>query len=235
MNARCVVSDLDRTLTGLDLVPDEVALRRIDDLRAAGIRVVIATGRRLDELIALGIPPRVDALVAENGAIVSVEGTLHVRHPGFAAGARAAMGDMAGRFHWGQVVGSGPRALTEEATRRLAHAGVAHGFEHNAEEVMLLPPGVDKASGAELCLARLGIGAEETWAIGDGDNDASMLRWAGIGAAPANASVAARGAADVLLASSHAQAFVELTTPLLANRALTRHASSGGSSWQGSR
>jgi len=224
VSVKCIVTDLDRTLTGSDLVPDEIALQRIGQLRAAGVRVVVATGRRLDELVSLGIAERVDGLVAENGAIVSVDGALQVRDLGFASRAREALGEHSGRFHWGQVVGSGPRDLTDDATRLLAKAGVAHGFEHNAEEVMLLPPGVDKATGAQACLARLGLTAEDAWAIGDGDNDASMLRWAGLGAAPANASQVARDAADVLLVASHAEAFLEFTAPLVAPRPVHRPA-----------
>ena len=42
----------------------------------------------------------------------------------------------------------------------------------------------------------MGISREEVLAIGDAGNDVSMLRWAGIGVAPADASPEARAAAD---------------------------------------
>ena len=213
---RCVVTDLDRTLTGADLALDPRALARIRDLRAAGIRVVIATGRRFDELEARGLLAEADGIVAENGAVICVprESVFQVLHPDFASAARAALADIAGSFHWGRVGGSGPRVMFPWATARLAVANVAHAIEFNADEVMLLPPGVSKASGAELCLARLGLAPSEAWAIGDGENDASMLRWAGLGAAPANAAPEALAAADVALAASYADAFLELTEPL---------------------
>ena len=44
----------------------------------------------------------------------------------------------------------------------------------------------------------LGIPREETIAIGDGENDISMLRWAGLGIAMANAPENVKAAADVI-------------------------------------
>ena len=49
----------------------------------------------------------------------------------------------------------------------------------------------------------LGIKKEETIAVGDGDNDRKMLRFAGIGAAMANASEIVKGDADVILLSNN--------------------------------
>lgn len=216
MRPRCIASDLDRTLTGPELRLDPAALARIDALRAAGIRVVIATGRRLDELEAMGLDARADALVAENGALVRVAGATETSDARFADRARAALADLAGSFVWGSVLGSGPRHLAQEARARLARAGIPHGVEFNAEEVMLLPEGVDKASGLRRCLERLGIAPEACWAIGDGENDASMLRLVARGAAPANAVPTAREAARVQLASAYSLAFLELTEPLVA-------------------
>ena len=214
---RCVVTDLDRTLTGPDLRLDAKALARVDALRRAGVLVVVATGRRLEELLDMGLHERVDGLVAENGAIVCVpadEG-LETSHAGFAAEARAALGDLAKRFHWGRVLGSGPRALATEASSRLQAAGVGHSLSFNADEVMLLPEGVDKALGVRRCLWYLDAQPAECWAIGDGENDAPVLGLVGLGAAPANAAPEALAVANVRVASSYAQAFLDLTAPLL--------------------
>ena len=217
MRPRCVVTDLDRTLTGPDLRLDARAVERIDAVRRAGVLVVVATGRPLEYLVEVKLHARVDGLVAENGAVVCVppEQTMETAHADFGAMARAALGDLAGAFHWGRVLGSGPRALAAEAGARLAAAGVAHRVEFNAEEAMLLPMGVDKAWGVSRCLRLLGVGPEACWAIGDGENDASMLRLAGLGVAPANAAPAASAAADMHVASSFSQAFLDLTEPLV--------------------
>lgn len=214
---RCVVTDLDRTLTGEDLIVDDAAIDRIRQLRYAGVRVVVATGRRFDDVQVAGLLRRVDGMVAENGAVVYVpsEDLLEIGYSQFADVARHALGDLAQRFEWGRVVASGPRELAEPAEEALDRAGVPHHAEFNAEHVMLLPADVDKATGAARCLQKLEIDVADTWAIGDGENDAALLRWAGMGAAPANAAPAALEAADVMLLSSYSMAFLELTEPLV--------------------
>ena len=60
----------------------------------------------------------------------------------------------------------------------------------------ILRPGVDKAAGLETLLAHTGLAAADCVAIGDGANDAAMLRAAGLGIAVADGAEAARTAAD---------------------------------------
>lgn len=212
---RALLTDLDRTLTGPDLKLDERALVRVRLLREHGVRVVVVTGRRLEEIEAMGLTKEVDATVAENGAIVVSPEGIEILMPAWREQAEAALGRLAKRFAWGRVIASGPRDLAPEASHALRAAGVDHSISFNAEEVMLLPAGIDKASGATRALAILGISPDEAWAIGDGENDVPMLLLAKLSAAPTHAHVDARRAADVLLSASYSKAFVELTEPLV--------------------
>jgi GntR family transcriptional regulator, transcriptional repressor for pyruvate dehydrogenase complex len=59
-----------------------------------------------------------------------------------------------------------------------------------------------KASMAQLLARQMQIPAEQTMAIGDHDNDAALLQWAGIGVAMGNATPAAKAAADVITSSN---------------------------------
>ncbi len=59
-----------------------------------------------------------------------------------------------------------------------------------------LPRGMDKAVGLEWLTGYLNIPREQVLAVGDNDNDAEMLRWAGVGVAMGQGSPAARAAAD---------------------------------------
>ena len=67
----------------------------------------------------------------------------------------------------------------------------------------LAPKGVSKASGLEQVVTRLGLGAQDVLAIGDGRNDIEMLRWAGRGVAMGQASPDVIEAADDVTASVH--------------------------------
>ncbi|MDR2977243.1 MAG: Cof-type HAD-IIB family hydrolase [Streptococcaceae bacterium] len=60
----------------------------------------------------------------------------------------------------------------------------------------VMPKGVSKATGLEKLCEYLEIPAAAVLAMGDEANDAPMLRWAGLGIAPANAKKVAQEAAD---------------------------------------
>ncbi|WP_040423230.1 HAD family hydrolase [Actinopolymorpha alba] len=60
----------------------------------------------------------------------------------------------------------------------------------------LAPEGVSKATGLAKVAERLGIRREDVLAIGDGDNDAEMLSWAGRGVAMGNAAIEVQEVAD---------------------------------------
>lgn len=221
---RCIVTDLDRTLTGPDLVLDRLALDRMSALRSAGVLVIIATGRRYDDPQVMRLLPHVDAMVAENGAVVHLprRGLLEVVDADFVEVAKHCLGELSSAFTWGRAIGSGPRELASSASERFFRARVSHTLEFNAEHVMLLPARVNKATGVDGCARQLGVTAAQAWAIGDGENDVALLEWAHVGAAPANAARPALEAADVLMVGAYSQGFLEFTDPLITGIAQAR-------------
>ena len=60
----------------------------------------------------------------------------------------------------------------------------------------LVPPGVNKGNAVRFLCGHLGIPVERSVAAGDAENDISMLKAAGVGAAVANAQEAVKAAAD---------------------------------------
>lgn len=62
----------------------------------------------------------------------------------------------------------------------------------------LSPVGVDKSSGLEHVVRRLGLTADDVLAVGDGRNDIEMLRWAGRGVAMGQAIQEVIDAADAV-------------------------------------
>ena len=65
-----------------------------------------------------------------------------------------------------------------------------------------MPLGIDKAASLDMLLSQLGIKREETIAVGDGYNDLSMIRYAGLGVAMANAAREVQDAADYITYSN---------------------------------
>ena len=74
----------------------------------------------------------------------------------------------------------------------------------------ILPKGVNKGLALGKLAEQLGIDMKRTVAIGDYDNDAAMLRAAGVGIAVANASRAALEAADAVTVSNEEDAIAKI-------------------------
>ena len=66
----------------------------------------------------------------------------------------------------------------------------------------LVPDGIDKAKSLAVLLEKLSIGRAEVIACGDGFNDASMIRFAGLGVAMANAQPVVREQAEYITLSN---------------------------------
>ncbi len=67
----------------------------------------------------------------------------------------------------------------------------------------IMPRGIDKAHSLGQLLDRLGMTQEEMIACGDGYNDMSMIKYAGLGVAMANAVLPVRNAADFITYSNN--------------------------------
>lgn len=75
-------------------------------------------------------------------------------------------------------------------------------MESADNDLELMAPGVDKGLGLRELAAHLGLDRSQVMAIGDGGNDAAMLRYAGLGVAMGNASPEALAAADQVTATN---------------------------------
>ena len=76
--------------------------------------------------------------------------------------------------------------------------------------IEIMPKNVDKADGMEHILGKLGITAENAVCCGDGYNDISMIRYAGVGVAMGNAQPAVKEAADYIAATNDEDGLVEV-------------------------
>jgi hydroxymethylpyrimidine pyrophosphatase-like HAD family hydrolase len=73
----------------------------------------------------------------------------------------------------------------------------------------IVAAGATKAAMAQRLARSLGVKAEEVLALGDHDNDVSLLRWAGLGVAMGNATPAAKAAADTITSSNRRDGVAE--------------------------
>lgn len=196
-----LATDYDGTLADRGVVAP-ATWAAIGRWRATGRRVVLVTGRAMDDLAATcDRLDLFDRVVAENGAWLTGPGgrggrALAERPPdSFVAALRAAG---VAPVAVGRVVVATWQPH-EEAIRALIRAsGLPLRVIANKRALMILPAGVDKASGLRAALADLGVDPGAAAGIGDAENDEALLDACGLAIAVANALPALRARADVV-------------------------------------
>jgi hydroxymethylpyrimidine pyrophosphatase-like HAD family hydrolase len=84
----------------------------------------------------------------------------------------------------------------DELTERFA--GRVDVLSTEQENLEFMPPGVNKASAVAKIAEQLGIPRAQVMTFGDGENDVSMLKWAGLGVAMAHGNEVAKAAAKFI-------------------------------------
>jgi hypothetical protein len=209
---RVVAVDYDGTLTETD-IPDPDVLAAIRRARGAGRLVVLVTGRIMASLQA-SFPDAehtFDAVVAENGCVIRLPGV----------GSRAVAGpvgtDLAAALEArgvpverGEVLLATLAAHDQVVLQEVARLGLEVQLVRNRGALMLLPPGVSKGTGLLEALADLGVSGHSAVAVGDAENDHSLLESCELGVAVANAVPSLQEHADVVLGERAGRGVIQL-------------------------
>ena len=193
----------------------------LERLAATGRKLVLVTGRELDELLAIfpeiGVFHRV---VAENGALLYNPATRAARALG-APPPTTFVQELERRGVAPLSVGESIVATVEPNERIVLDAIRDLGLEmqviFNKGAVMVLPASVNKASGLKAALAELGLSVRNVVAIGDAENDHALLREAEYGVAVANAIPTLKEKADRASTLEAGDAVAELIEDLIAH------------------
>jgi len=216
----CRVLGIDFDGTGAtsgELAPEVAdALRAA---RAAGYTTLLATGRVLEELRVGGLDFSVfDAVVAENGAVVwlpSPDRTIFLGAPPpghFLSRLRTA----GVPFHVGSVVIGTWERYAEQALALVRETGAELQIVFNRGAVMLLPTGLNKATGVRRALDELGRSARNLIAFGDAENDLPLFSLAEVAVAARGAMPAVAAMADDQLSRPGADGVAHYISTLLA-------------------
>ena len=85
----------------------------------------------------------------------------------------------------------------------------------NKRAVMVLPKGVNKASGLRIALDELGLSPEKVVGVGDAENDLDLLNLCGYGVAVANALPMLKNCADFVTVGERGAGVCELIDKLM--------------------
>ena len=242
MRFAAVAVDYDGTLAteGLVQAPTVGAL---EQLIASGRQCILVTGRMLRELLPLFPQAQLCArIVAENGAVLYRPSTREQRL--LAPQASTALADaLRAKAVMPLDVGDSiiatvrPHEVTVmEAIRDL---GLEHQVIFNRESVMILPPGINKASGLKAALEELKLSPHNVVGIGDSENDHALFQASELAVAVNSAVPTLREAADWVTlrpnGAGTAEAMLALVADDMATHAkrLTRRRVTLGSSREG--
>ena len=217
---RAVALDFDGTLADGQVAP--ATLAALTEARARGVRVILVTGRIMSELRAVfpEVDEHVDAVVAENGAVLVTHGGVRLLAAPIGRAVSAALTGRGIAHRSGQVLIAGAAADEPAALEVVRELGLDCRLVPNRGELMVLPAGVTKGSGLREALGELGLSSHNAIGVGDAENDHSLLDACEVGVAVANAVDALRAHADLVLARPDGEGVADLLRgPLLAGRA----------------
>ena len=213
-----LATDFDGTLAQDGRVTD-AAVSAVQRLSASGRKVILVTGRELPDLE--NHFPHLelfDWVVAENGALLynpqSRESKLMADPPPphFVSWLRE-LG--VAPLLVGQVIVATLHPHESTVLEAIRDLGLEMQVIFNKDAVMVLPSGVNKATGLNAALGEMGFTLHETVGIGDAENDHTFLAICECSAAVANALPAVKERADLVVAGDHGAGVVELIDALI--------------------
>jgi HAD superfamily hydrolase (TIGR01484 family) len=213
-----LATDYDGTLARDGSVRD-ATLQAVERFRRSGRRVILVTGRELEDL--KSVCPRLDLfdqVVAENGALIyrpdtQQEKTLAEPPPPELAERLRARGVQP--LSVGRVIVATREPHQIDALEVVRELGLEHQVIFNKGAVMLLPPGVNKQTGLAAALDELGLSIRNTVAVGDAENDHAMLAASECGVAVANAIDSLKERADLVTRGARGAGVEELIERIL--------------------
>jgi len=220
MRYHVLAADYDGTLAHHGRI-DDTTWAALHRLRDSGRRAIIVTGRQLEELLTLLPEPELFArIVAENGALIYDPATKVIRtlaDPPPAQFTEELQARGVERIANGHVIVATWEPHQDTVLHVIRDLGLELQVVFNKGAVMVLPSGINKATGLAAALAELGLSPHNAVGIGDAENDHAMVLACECGVAVANALPALKDNADLVTAGEHGAGVRELIDQLVAD------------------
>jgi hypothetical protein len=218
MRYTSLACDFDGTLAEYGKISGNT-LAALARLKASGRKVILVTGRVLDDLIRTFPDYAIcDRIVAENGALLQNPSDHCIEHlapqqsPAFI---KALLDRKVVPLEIGWSIVGAQREHEAAVLEAIAEEGPGLRPIYNKDSIMILPAGVDKGTGLQAALVPLGLSAEGAVGVGDAENDFALLGACGCGVAVANALPGLKDAADIVTKAAAGAGVEELIERLL--------------------
>ncbi len=218
MHYLALATDYDGTLAKGGRV-DGTTLDALARLRASGRRTLLVTGRYIPDLLTVfDHLAAFDLIVAENGALLHDPATGREQPLAdpppeqFLASLRARGVDP---LRTGRIIIASWETEAEKILESIKDQGLELQLIFNKGSLMVLPTGVNKATGLAAALKLLNLDARRVVAVGDAENDHALLKACGLGVAVANALPSLKEDAGLVTKGDHGAGVVEAIEMML--------------------
>lgn len=220
MRYHALAADYDGTLAHHGLI-DDLTWAALKQLRDSGRKLIMVTGRELDELLALLPHPEMfDRIVAENGAVLYCPKSKSIKllaPPPPKEFGEQLIARGVERVAVGRVIVATWEPHQDTVLKVIHDMALELQVIFNKGAVMILPTGVNKATGLDAALHDLDLSPHNVVAIGDAENDQALLRRSELGVAVANALPTLKERADLVTAGDHGNGVAEVIDRMIAN------------------
>jgi hydroxymethylpyrimidine pyrophosphatase-like HAD family hydrolase len=213
MRYLALATDYDSTLA-TDSRVNKTTVAALERVLASGRKLILVTGRELEDL--QSVCPHLDLfewVVAENGALL-YRPSDHTEKTLGAAPPEKFIREL--DRHGVRPLGVGRVIVATREPHEKAVLEVIHdlGLElqviFNKGAVMVLPSGVNKATGLAAALKELGLSPHNVVGVGDAENDHAFLTFCECSVAVANALPQVKETADFVTKGHHGAGVIEL-------------------------
>ncbi|HYC72082.1 MAG TPA: HAD-IIB family hydrolase [Opitutaceae bacterium] len=218
MRFLALATDYDGTIAHHGHV-NAATLAALERAREAGRKLILVTGRLRSDLARVFEPMELfDLMVVENGAVLYRPATREEKiltepaSPKLIARLRERG---VAHLEIGQAIVATMQPYESVVLEAIRELGLEHQVIFNKGAVMVLPSGVNKATGLEAALAELGLSVHNVVGVGDAENDHAFLERCGCAVAVANALPALKERADWVMARDHGEGVQDMIAVLL--------------------
>jgi hydroxymethylpyrimidine pyrophosphatase-like HAD family hydrolase len=212
--------DYDGTLA-TDGIVDEATIETLRRLRESGRKLILVTGRIIEQL--LQVFPQIglcNLVVADNGAVLfdpQTEEITPLADPPPPEFAEALARRGVPHIETGHVVVATWEPYETTVLQTIRDLGLELQIIFNKGAVMVLPTGVNKATGLRAALKKIGLSQHNTVGIGDAENDEAFLKLCDASAAVDNALDVVKRQVDLVMRGARGAGVVELVEQVLAD------------------
>jgi hydroxymethylpyrimidine pyrophosphatase-like HAD family hydrolase len=220
MRYHLLAADYDGTLATDGAVTAET-VAALEDVLATGRKLVLVTGRGLEDLLRVHPDLSIfERVIAENGALLYRPATKERRRLAepLPLALRAALRRRGvAPISAGEVIVATREPHEAAVLETIRDLGLELQVIFNKGAVMILPAGVNKATGLTAALDELKISPHNVVGVGDAENDHSFLKLCERSAAVGGALPAIRDTADLVLRGEAGAGVCELAAELVAH------------------